>query len=143
MFLAFLWFQKILWLLVSNLARAAWWNIRQVQYNVVCFKFCSTEEMPMEDPEPCHQKEKFLVFKWQLLQLFQFCQRCHFPVRGVVDKRVGTCIHIVQKCSACKYVNNWASQPYIGKMPAGNLLLSGFILYSGCLSSSCLLMFKL
>lgn len=107
----------------------------------VCFKFCSTEEMPMEEPEPCHLEEKFLIFKWQLLQLFQFCLRCHFPFLGVVDKRDGTCIHIVQKCSACKFVNNWASQPYIGKMSAGNLL-SGSILYSGSLSSRSLLMFK-
>ncbi|XP_062603026.1 uncharacterized protein LOC134264758 isoform X2 [Saccostrea cucullata] len=103
----------------------------------------NTEERPMEEPEPCHLEEKFLVFKWQLLQLFQYCPKCHLPARGIVDKRVGTCIHIVQKCSACNFVNNWASQPYIGKMPAGNLLLSGSILYSGSLSSKCLLMFKL
>ncbi|XP_022304318.2 uncharacterized protein LOC111111563 isoform X1 [Crassostrea virginica] len=101
-----------------------------------------TEEPLVEEPEPCHLEEKFLVFKWQLLQLFQFCPSCHSRANGVISKRVGTCIHVMQKCKECNFVNTWASQPYIGKMPAGNLLLSGSILYSGSLSSKCLLMFK-
>ncbi|XP_061195757.1 uncharacterized protein LOC133203984 [Saccostrea echinata] len=44
----------------------------------------NTEEMPVEEPEACHLEEKFLVFKWQLLQLFQFCPRCHFPASTTV-----------------------------------------------------------
>jgi solute carrier family 8 (sodium/calcium exchanger) len=93
--------------------------------------------------DPPHEEEKFLVFKCELLQLFQFCKRCHFPALGTIQKRLGTCIHVEQKCPKCSYVFNWSSQPYIGKMPGGNLLLSGSILVSGCLSSKCLLMFKL
>ena len=50
---------------------------------------------------------------------------------------------MTQKCPACKFVCQWKSQPNIRRIPAGNLLLSAAILYSGSMISQTLRISKI
>ena len=52
----------------------------------------------------------------------------------MIKKRVsGTFVCITQICKKCEAVNKWESQPFMNSIPAGNILLSSFILYTGSL----------
>ena len=77
------------------------------------------------------------------MQLFEFCPLCTEPSTSEISNVVGTLIHVTQKCLSCSYVRVWRSQPYIKKIPAGNLLLSAAILYSGSMISQTLRMLKI
>ena len=44
---------------------------------------------------------------------------------------MGTMVVVEQSCKTCGNKWRWASQPYIGGMAAGNLLLSASILFAG------------
>ena len=46
---------------------------------------------------------------------------------------MGTYLHIEQHCSVCSNIFSWGSQPFVKNQPAGNILLSGSILFSGAL----------
>ena len=76
-----------------------------------------------------------------LMQLFQFCPMCQQPAAAEVSKVVRTLIHITQKCHSCSYCRVWRCKPCIKKMPAGNLLLSAAILFSGAMISQTLSIF--
>lgn len=55
----------------------------------------------------------------------------------------GTMLTIDTKCSNCKQVFIWKSQPFLqGKFPAGNLLLSLAMLCAGASTKKVLLVFK-
>ena len=71
------------------------------------------------------------MFKSSLLQLFTHCASCHCECMGKVAYRKGTFIAIQQLCSECGHKRVWTSQPRIKDTPAGNILLSASILYSG------------
>ncbi|CAH3160182.1 unnamed protein product [Pocillopora meandrina] len=88
-------------------------------------------------------EKKFIVFFSCLMQLFEFCPLCTEPSTSEVSNVVGTLIHVTQKCLSCSYARVWRSQPYIKKIPAGNLLLSAAILYSGSMISQTLRMLKI
>ncbi len=76
--------------------------------------------------------EKYLIFKHQLLKLFDQCLNCQEETQGNIIQRLGTYIKVEQKCSSCGFIRQWDSQPMLReKLPAGNLLLSGVILFSG------------
>ena len=77
------------------------------------------------------------------MQLFQLCPVCTEPATAEVTCVVGTLIHVTQKCLTCSYARVWRSQPYINKIPAGNLLLSAAILFSGSMISQTLRMLKI
>ena len=77
------------------------------------------------------------------MQLFEFCPLCTEPSTSEISNVVGTLIHVTQKCLSCSYARVWRSQPYIKKIPAGNLLLSAAILYSGSMISQTLRMLKI
>ena len=47
-----------------------------------------------------------------------------------MKQNVGSMVRIQQNC-ACGYHRIWDSQPMIGALPAGNLLMSAAILFSG------------
>lgn len=83
-----------------------------------------------------------MVFESALLLLFSSCVYCSSltTVKKVV---LGSFLRIIQTCSRCGRKNSWESQPYIGKIPAGNILTSAAILYSGALPSKALQMFKI
>ena len=75
---------------------------------------------------------KYLVFHSHLLSLFTQCRSCHLSCIGrISDKPQGTYIAVTQECSHCGYQWTWRSQPFIRDTPAGNLLLSASILFSG------------
>ena len=84
----------------------------------------------------------YLVFESALLLLFSSCLHCssHTRVKKVV---IGSFLWIIQTCSRCRKIRVWESQPYIGKIPAGNILTSAAILYSGALPSKALKMFRI
>ena len=83
----------------------------------------------------------YLVFESSLLLLFSLCSHCnsHASVRKVV---IGSFLRIIQTCSTCSRRRTWESQPYIGNTPAGNILTSAAILYSGTLPSKAFKMFQ-
>jgi solute carrier family 8 (sodium/calcium exchanger) len=50
---------------------------------------------------------------------------------------------VTQHCSACLFTFKWDSQPVVKNTPAGNILLSAAILFSGALPARMLRLFKL
>lgn len=72
----------------------------------------------------------FLVFEQQLFELFKKCPECGAPVVHKDKSTQGTllCVHL--KClNGHKF--SWNSQPMLGRMAAGNLLLTSSIVLSG------------
>ena len=80
---------------------------------------------------------KFLIFESQLDKLlFRLaCPNCQCPcsIDDVIKKcsNEGTLLRVKVYCTSGHCIIDWQSQPLIGKMPAGNLLLSAAILFSG------------
>ena len=103
-----------------------------------------TDETPDSTDSPYTRKGQtvYLVFESALLLLFSSCIHCssHTSVKKVVT---GSLLRIIQTCSNCSRRRTWESQPYIGKIPAGNILISAAILYSGALPSKALQMFQI
>ncbi|KAG0715443.1 hypothetical protein GWK47_011904 [Chionoecetes opilio] len=78
------------------------------------------------------KEEKFIVFKSCLWGLFDTCLTCRKPCLVEEKFRKGTKVVIRQECRFCGPIKEWSSQPsYIGDIPAGNLQLSGAILFTG------------
>ena len=71
------------------------------------------------------------MFRSHLLSLFTVCRSCHQLCSGEVTQQMGTFISIKQSCSHCDHEWLWNSQPFIKNKPAGNILLSAAILFSG------------
>ena len=51
---------------------------------------------------------------------------------------IGTLVQITQKCKSCTYCRTWNSQPMLGNTPAGNVLLSGAIMFAGATATKIL-----
>ena len=83
----------------------------------------------------------YLVFESALLLLFSSCFHCS-SYTSVTKVVTGSFLRIIQTCSVCSWRRTWESQPYIGKIPAGNILTTAAILYSGSFPSKALQMFK-
>jgi len=83
------------------------------------------EQLPPQD------EIKYLVFRSQLFGLFITCRSCNEICQGKAVQEKGTFISIVQHCAHCGYQYQWNSQPFIKDTPAGNILLSAAILFSG------------
>ena len=78
---------------------------------------------------------KYIIFKSCLLELFERCPTCSTTCKASLSRPMGgTLIVVKQVCrqSKCGFTRTWRSQPMIGNVSAGNLLLSGAILTSGC-----------
>lgn len=76
---------------------------------------------------------KYIVFETALLSLFSTCYQCHSSSVSITKLVIGSFIHITQTCEACESTNSWDSQAFIKDIPAGNILISSSILFSGCL----------
>ena len=57
------------------------------------------------------------------------------------QKVMGSSLQITQRCKRCSRKCTWDSQPWIGNIPAGNIMMSAAILCTGCLPSKSLRMF--
>ena len=97
------------------------------------FTLCSDDtEQPLQSIQPTAAINdiKYIVFRSCLLELFISCKSCHNSCSGKVAYQKGTCIAIRQLCHHCGHKRVWMSQPFINDVPAGNILLSGAILFS-------------
>ena len=92
---------------------------------------------------PCIDERKFIVFESHLLSLFKSCPQCQHPTT-ISLHTIGSYVHINRTCArdSCAYRDNWDSQPYVQDTPAGNLLLSAAILFSGSLPSKAIRMLQ-
>ena len=60
----------------------------------------------------------------------------------IIDNSVsGSFLCITQFCNTCMHKRMWQSQPHIGNIPAGNILTSAAILYTGSLPAKALRIF--
>lgn len=95
------------------------------------------------DGKDIREEPKGIVFMSKLLMLFQFCHLCFFLKPEMTVTQTGTMLTIDTKCSNCKQVFTWKSQPFLlGKIPAGNLLLSLAVLCAGASIKKVILVFK-
>ncbi|XP_073467392.1 uncharacterized protein [Aquarana catesbeiana] len=88
------------------------------------------------DPNEYASEKKFIVFDSCLTQLLMSSRCKAFPTcNGLIKKikkyMVGSAIVVTGFCSNQHKFHLWSSQPFIGGMPAGNILLSASILCSG------------
>ena len=103
--------------------------------------FCSVSTGISQLPA-LHLRKKYIVFEECLLSLFQACRRCGAESTKAVTKVVGTFLRISQHCSNCSFVYKWNSQPYLDNTPAGNILLSAAILFTGTTPAKTLRLLK-
>ena len=80
---------------------------------------------------PSSNDRKYIVYETQLLELFKTCSACSSPALVEIKQVVGSMVKIQQSCGLCNFNRVWESQPYAGAIPAGNLLISCAILFSG------------
>lgn len=81
-------------------------------------------------------ERKFIVFESCLNELLlnnkcKFYENCQGRVIKIKKYLVGSALVVKGYCSEHHTFHLWSSQPFVGKMPAGNLLISGSILCSG------------
>ena len=55
---------------------------------------------------------------------------------------IGSFLRITQTCKKCLQTRVWDSQPYIGRIPAGNIMMSAAILFVGALPGQALRLFN-
>ena len=97
-----------------------------------------------EDKEqiPLEKQLTFLVFESALMLLFSTCVACGSAFVSIKRNVIGSFLSVKQVCSQCNNTFVWESQPYISNIPAGNLLTSAAILYTGSLPAKALRIFK-
>ena len=84
-----------------------------------------------ECKQDVHKEEKYIVFRRQLWELFATCPTCSSPCLVEESYLKGTMIQVHQACPRCNFDRRWNSQPFIKNIPAGNLLLSSAITFTG------------
>ena len=108
----------------------------------------SDEESENEDMDmhttPCYREKKYIIFWSCLMKLLVMlpCPSCGFPDLRIVKNEIGSMVILHFLCQQCGADTPWKSQPYMGDYPAGNLLISAAILYTGSIASKVLRVFK-
>lgn len=74
-------------------------------------------------------EQKFIVSESCFLQLFKRCQQCNSCCKVTFTVR-GTLVVVAAQCGT-GHIMRWQSQPEINGFAAGNILLSGAILFNG------------
>ena len=82
---------------------------------------------------PCCKEKTYLVFESSLLSLFSSCTKCGLSTTSASMSTKGSLWRVQVHCSHCDTRYTWNSQPYVNNIPAGNLLISSSILFSGSL----------
>ena len=82
------------------------------------------------------------MFESALLLLFHVCSVCACTKTKIKKYLCGSLLRVIQSCSRCGKVRVWESQPYIGNVPAGNLLTSAAILFAGAFPTKSLRIFS-
>ena len=75
--------------------------------------------------------------------LFSTCKLCSSAAVNIEKSISGSLLRIKQFCRSCKRTWCWDSQPFFGSIPAGNILMSAAILYSGSLPTKALRVFQI
>jgi solute carrier family 8 (sodium/calcium exchanger) len=83
------------------------------------------------------------VFETALMLLFTTCVYCTAITKNVKKVVTGSSLQITQFCLKCKRKRIWKSQAFIGNIPAGNILTSAAILFSGSIPAKALQMFHI
>ncbi|XP_078793294.1 uncharacterized protein LOC111948705 isoform X1 [Oryzias latipes] len=73
------------------------------------------------------------------LRCCAFCQEMDMDMSTTTQ---GTMLCVLWTCKSCKKVTKWKSQPFVGDIPLGNILLSVAILSTGALATKVLHMFQ-
>ncbi len=97
---------------------------------------------PFQDRSSPHKETKYIIFHNQLLLLLSICHFCLSSNITVSSVLKGSMLIAVIKCSHCKSIWEWCSQPKIRGYAAGDILLSGAILFSGNLPKKSLRLLK-
>ena len=84
----------------------------------------------------------YLVFESALMLLFSICKFCCSSANHVTKTTVGSLLIVSTYCENCLKKCEWKSQPFIRNIPAGNILTSAAILFSGSLPSKALRFFN-
>ena len=90
-----------------------------------------------------HLSKKYIMFEESLMYLFKRCQNCGSETYGTTTRVIGMFLSVSQHRSDCSFTFKWAIQPVGKSIPAGNILLSAAILYSGTLPAKVLRMLKI
>ena len=69
------------------------------------------------------------------MELFDKCENCGKDDTFIKKVVIGTFVRLKQTCNNCDHMREWDSQPFVKNIPAGNILLSASILFSGGLPS--------
>ena len=105
----------------------------QVSFEELGDSIESDQENPAEEISEFEQMcsvPKYLVFEDELLKLFNRCAVCGEDVlqKNLVEK--GSTLKVTTLCKNSHW-KEWNSQPLVKRAAAGNLLLSGAILFTG------------
>ena len=116
-----------------------------IRLYIQLFIICNRSQ---NSPNPADNSARFkgvtyLVFESALLMLFATCKFCSSASVDIKRSLNGSLLRIKQYCGRCKQMWCWDSQPFIGNIPAGNILTSAAILYSGSLPTKALRIFQI
>ena len=67
---------------------------------------------------------------------------CRSTYTSIEKLTIGSFLCIKQICHNCSNKYVWESQPFVGKIPAGNIMISAAILYTGSLPAKALKVFR-
>lgn len=100
--------------------------------------YSSPEGESMDKRGPC-----YLVYESSLMPLLTKCRFCGNSSNIVTKTLIGSLLEVSICCQHCLQTWEWKSQPFIGYIPAGNIMISAAILYSGSLPAKALRLFKI
>ena len=106
----------------------------------------SFEEQPSVENSRILDQPKFIVF-WSALQVllsWTHCPSCgsHDIISLRRPVNLGTLLTVKLFCESCGKTTEWKAQPFVRDYPAGNILLSAAVLFSGSMFSKVLRLFN-
>ena len=104
-------------------------NVADITQSSVYVQTTSASEP--ESDVPVEKQRTYLIFESALLTLFSICFMCRSTYTSIEKVTIGSFLRIKQICRQCSNKYVWESQPYVGKIPIGNILISAAIIYMG------------